>query len=170
MLYCSIKNLPYTALINHGMEKQILLYVMIFFFKIENLINDYHFRDFHRKMQKNLRYSYEEINQYTMDDSIELLEDFDEYDLKKGPDYQPVTYNMTVDTFKNPRIQKHLKIAFYDCIHHHERIMEIAERFEKLMSFFLLLKLADINTLLTLILFAIVCVFLTKNHCISCSL
>lgn len=123
---------------------------------------------FHRKMQKNLENTHQEIGQYTMSDNIELLEDFNVYaNLRNGPVNGPITYEMTLDTFKNPRIRRHLKVAFFDCIHHHEHIMEMASRYEGLMNFFLLFKLADINTLLTLILFAIVSLY-TAFLCKSC--
>ncbi|XP_063709128.1 odorant receptor 83a-like [Culicoides brevitarsis] len=136
MLCASIKNIPYTALIRHGINKNHLL-----------------------KMQENLKNTYQEINQFSTGDKIELLEDFSLYEsvyFVQSTSHEVLSdFNLTPDAFKNPKLKKCLKEAFIDCIHHHEEIISMSKDYQNLMSTFFLLKLADITGLMTLILIAI---------------
>lgn len=91
-----------------------------------------------------------------MGDDVELLEDFGQYCVESKKSNVYYNHELTSDTFKNPEVYKHLKEALFDCITHHQVIMNLMNIFECQMNFFVLLKVGDINLLLTIILFAVV--------------
>lgn len=99
-----------------------------------------------------------------MGDDVELLEDFGQYCVESKKSNVYYNHELTSDTFKNPEVYKHLKEALFDCITHHQVIMNLMNIFESQMNFFVLLKVGDINLLLTIILFAVVSFFPSLYH------
>lgn len=91
-----------------------------------------------------------------MGDEIELLEDFDKYALRSDASKLYFDYELSWDTFKHPEIAKHVKESLLDCIKQHETITLLIRNFDNEMNAFVLAKIADLNLLLTVILFAVV--------------
>lgn len=97
-----------------------------------------------------------------MGDDIELLEDFEQYGLKSDTSTLYFNSELTSDTFKNPEVAKHVKVALHDCIRQHQTITHLIKNFDNEMNVFILAKIGDLNLLLTIILFAVVC-FVTNQ-------
>ncbi|XP_063709126.1 odorant receptor 83a-like [Culicoides brevitarsis] len=131
ILCASVKNIPYTALIKAGIDKRLL-----------------------KKLQEEYKNTPQELNQFSDSNDIELFEDLDDLELKTDPLKTFKDFQLTPDLFKDPKVVKCLKEAIQDCVDHHTMLLDLLKKYEKQISFFMLLKLGDINLLLTIILFA----------------
>lgn len=108
-----------------------------------------------------MKFTHQEFNQYAFGDDVEVLENFEEYPLNKTTDQNLARFELTVESFKDKKVKIFLKEAIFDCIAHHQDLLNICTEFDKRTNMFLLGKVADVNFLLTAALFAIVSKFLT---------
>ncbi|XP_063709125.1 odorant receptor 83a-like [Culicoides brevitarsis] len=126
ILCASIKNIPFTALIKAKKDRKTL-----------------------KKLQKELENTHQELNQYSLGEKSELLEDLDKFELNNE------SFSMTSDTFKDPIVAKYLKEAIADCVLHHQTIIELLKKVEKILSGYLFFKLWYHCILMGFILFVI---------------
>lgn len=120
ILYSSLKNIRYTAMIRHGGNRPELM-----------------------EIQKALRYETMEINQYY--NAVEFLEDFDE--LKYQPENQHL--ELVHPTYDYLSEYSHeLSSSLADCVRHHQMILKFCEMLESFYSTFVMVKLLEASFLI----------------------
>lgn len=91
-----------------------------------------------------------------MGDKTEQLEDLEHYPLKTSQNKIDFSKGLNPDIYQNVEMEVHIKAAMIDCIRHHEDLLKVCKEFDKQVTLFLFMKIADTNFLLTVMLFALV--------------